>query len=744
MRFLALSLLVLTTFTTIIAEGQVMDDVQTTSEDTPITFSITNNDSDPDGIDETSVDLDILAPLQQSDVTLTEGVFQVDPAGELTFTPANGFTGDATIQYSVQNDLNVLAGSALVTVTVTGANIPPTAANDNASTTQGTPVDLVITSNDSDPDGSIDNNSIDLDLILPLQQTTVITLEGTFTVIGPGEIKFTPFALFSGTATTDYKVADQEGALSNVATISVSVAANTPPVAVADATSTDEGTQTSINVLTNDIDDATINGGTVDLNPAALLRQTTVNVTGGNFTVDNSGLVTFTPADGYAGTATTTYTVSDTQGATSNAAPITITVAPVNENPVANNDAALTDENDPVTIAILDNDTDDVGLDPTTIDLDPSTAGQQTSRSVTGGVFNVSGGEVVFTPTTDFNGSSSASYTVSDNENAVSNIATITVTINSVNPLPVANNDVASTNENTPVNIDILNNDTDDTSIAAGTVDLDPSTPGQQLTRTVTGGSFSFAAGELTLTPSADYNGPVTVTYTVDDSEGATSNIASVNVSVAAVNEDPVAVNDAATTDENDPVTINVLTNDSDDSGLNSSSVDLDPTTAGLQTTRTVTGGSFAVTAGSVTFTPTTNFNGTATGSYTVDDNEGATSNTATITITVTSVNAAPIANNDTGNTDENDPVTINILSNDTDDVGLSSTTVDLNPGTPGTQTTRVVTGGNFSVTAGSLTFTPNTNFNGTASVSYTVDDTEGATSNIATVTITVNSINAN
>ncbi|MCK7460621.1 MAG: cadherin-like domain-containing protein [Sphingobacterium sp.] len=91
-----------------------------------------------------------------------------------------------------------------------------------------------------------------------------------------------------------------------------------------------------------------------------------------------------------------------------------------------------------------------------------------------------------------------------------------------------------------------------------------------------------------------------------------------------------------------------VIANDTDiDGAINAATVDLDPATAGIQSTFTVSGqGTYATAAsGIVTFTPVLNYNGIATPvNYTVNDSGGATSNTATITITVTEENDTPVA----------------------------------------------------------------------------------------------------
>jgi len=90
----------------------------------------------------------------------------------------------------------------------------------------------------------------------------------------------------------------------------------------------------------------------------------------------------------------------------------------------------------------------------------------------------------------------------------------------------------------------------------------------------------------------------------------------------------PTANNDTATTDENTPVNINVIANDTDSNGT------IDPATVAI-TGNPANGTAVAHTDGTVTYTPDTGFDGTDTFTYTVNDNEGATSNQATVTVTV-------------------------------------------------------------------------------------------------------------
>jgi gliding motility-associated-like protein len=149
----------------------------------------------------------------------------------------------------------------------------------------------------------------------------------------------------------------------------------------------------------------------------------------------------------------------------------------------------------------------------------------------------------------------------------------------------------------------------------------------------------------LTYTPVLNFNGSATSTYTVSDTGGLTSNVATITITVTAVNDAPVAANDAATTNEDITVVFRVIDNDTDVEGaVDVATIDLNTTLAGIQNTNTVPSvGTFSVNAtGDVTFTPVANFFGTATLPYRVNDNSGVSSNTATISVTVNGINDAP------------------------------------------------------------------------------------------------------
>ena len=180
---------------------------------------------------------------------------------------------------------------------------------------------------------------------------------------------------------------------------------------------------------------------------------------------------------------------------------------------------------------------------------------------------------------------------------------------------PIANPDAAETNEDVAVDINVLGNDSD------------PS--GQPLTvasATAPNGSVTINPdGSLHYVPDADFNGTDTITYVITDPDG---NIATstVTVTVNPINDDPVAVDDDATTPQGVPVVIDLVGNDTD--------VDGDPLS--LLGPPVSADGTIVVNPdGTVTFTPNPGFTGDATISYEVDDgNGGSATGTATVAVT--------------------------------------------------------------------------------------------------------------
>ncbi|MHA2688469.1 Ig-like domain-containing protein, partial [Vibrio harveyi] len=639
-----------------------VNDTVTTDEDTAVTIDVLANDSDPEN--DTLTITAASVPAEQGTVTIVDG--------KLVFTPAENFNGDATISYTTSD--GELSDDATVAVTVNPVNDAPVAANDTVATDEDTAVTIDVLANDSDPENdqlTITNASV------PAEQGTVAIVDG--------KLVFTPAENFNGDATISYTTSD--GQLTDDATVAVTVnPVNDAPVAVNDTVSTDEDTAVTIDVLANDSDPE---------NDTLTITSASVPAEQGTVTIVDGKLV-FTPAENFNGDATISYTISD--GQLTDDATVAVTVNPVNDAPVAVNDTVATDEDTAVTIDVLANDSDPEN-DTLTITAASVPAEQGTVAIVDG--------KLVFTPAENFNGDATISYTISDGQ--LTDDATVAVTVNPVNDAPVAVDDTVTTDEDTAVTIDVLANDSDpenDTlTITAASV------PAEQ-------GTVTIVDGKLVFTPAENFNGDATISYTISD--GQLTDDATVAVTVNPVNDAPVAVNDAVSTDEDTAVTIDVLANDSDPENDT-----LTITAASVPAEQ----GTVAIVDGKLVFTPAENFNGDATISYTISD--GQLTDDATVAVAVNPVNDAPVAVNDTVATDEDTAVTIDVLANDSDPendtLTITSASVPAEQGT-------------VAILDGKLVFTPAENFNGDATISYTISD--GQLTDDATVAVTVNPVN--
>src|SRR5205823_3509219 len=148
-----------------------------------------------------------------------------------------------------------------------------------------------------------------------------------------------------------------------------------------------------------------------------------------------------------------------------------------------------------------------------------------------------------------------------------------------------------------------------------------------------------------------NFNGTATIGYAISDGNGGTAS-ALITITVNAVNDAPIALDDSTNTLEDASVTISPLVNDSEDDGDALTIISVSPTN-----------GTAAISGTNIVFTPSANFNGTATIGYTISDGNGGTAS-ALITITVAAVNDAPIALDDSTNTLEDVSVTISPLVN--------------------------------------------------------------------------------
>nr|WP_229625171.1 tandem-95 repeat protein [Vibrio parahaemolyticus] len=519
---------------------------------------------------------------------------------------------------------------------------------------------------------------------------------GTVSVNPDGSVTYTPNDNYHGTDSFTYIVTS--GGVSESTTVNVDVTpVNDAPVAKDDIATTQEDTAVTIDALPNDTD---ADGDKLSIESASVPKeQGTVEV------VD--GKLVFTPAENFNGDAEITYTVTD--GQLTDEAKVTVTVNPVNDAPTIKVDAVESITEDAVntdtvvaTLTVRDTDTPE---DQLTVSLENNSNGYfvlvgNEVKLTQAGVDAVNNDELNLKDLT-------ISASVSDGVNPTANDSDSLI-VNRVNDAPTVENAIADQE---------LSED-----FATYTIDLNDAFKDSDsaLNFSVSGNSnvlVSIENGIATISPTADWNGSETLTFTATDPSGESVS-QTVNFTVA-----PVAdiVADKATVVEDTPTIIKVLGNDTFEG---------DGKVVSLDTNNGPANGTVSVNPdGSVTYTPNDNYVGKDTFTYVVTS--GGVSESTTVEVNVTPVNDAPVAKDDIATTQEDTAVTIDVLPNDTDVDGdkLSIQSASV----PEAQ-------GKVEIVDGKLVFTPAENFNGHAEIIYTV--TDGELTDEAKVTVTVNPVN--
>ena len=613
------------------------DDSVSTNEDTAVDISVLTNDTDVEG-----------DPISITGFTQpSHGVVTNNGDGTLKYTPSLNYNGPDSFTYTING-----GDTATVSITVNPINDAPVAVDDSATTNEDTAVDISVLTNDTDVEGD------------PISITGFTQpSHGVVTNNGDGTLKYTPSLNYFGSDSFTYTINGGD-----TATVSITVnPINDAPVAVDDSATTDEDVEVDIDVLANDTD--------VEGDPITV--ESFTQPANGTVTENLDGTLKYVPDQEFNGTDSFTYTINGGDTAT-----VTITVDAVDDNPVAVDDTATTDEDVEIDIDVLDNDTD--------VDGDPITV-ESFTQPANGTVTENLDGTLKYVPDPDFNGTDSFTYTINGGDTA-----TVTVTVDPVNDAPVANDDSATTDEDVEVNIDVLDNDTD--------VDGDPITV-VSFTQPANGTVTENLDGTLKYVPDPDFNGTDSFTYTINGGDSAT-----VTITVDAVDDNPVAVDDSATTDEDVEVDIDVLANDTDVEG--------DPITV-ESFTQPANGTVTENLDGTLKYVPDPDFNGSDSFTYTINGGD-----TATVTVTVEAVDDSPVAVDDTATTDEDVAVDIDVLANDTDLEGDPITVESFTQPANGTVTENL---------DGTLAYTPDPGFSGTDSFTYTINGGD-----TATVTITV------
>jgi len=679
------------------------------------------------------------------------GLFTINTDGSATFD-ANGeydylTTGDivtTSVTYTLQG-FGGETSTTTVEVQVTGVNSDPVAGDDFATVDAGSNggianllfdisngfTDERLLSNDTDTEGQTltltQVNGLDL---VDGSITVAGSNGGFFTITADGSASFdasTGFESLAGstTAVTEavYTVSDGNGGF-DTATVQVTVVGpNNAPEAVTDTAIVNEDSSIVINVLENDTD--------VDGDVLSVVNADAAN---GIVSVNADNTITYIPNADFNGLDTINYVISD--GIKNTSSTVSVTVNPVNDNPISVDDFIHVNSTGTTVIDVLAND----------IDVDGDALTVTSAMAINGNVVINSDGTLSYTPDNNIADLDTISYEITDGYGETSSaIATI-------NRRPVALDDYVATEENTAVTINALSNDND--------------VEGDSLTMTsataINGNVIINGDGTLLYTPNTGFIGSDSISYDVRDSNGGLST-ATVNVTVGGTgNSAPVAGDDFATVDAgsnggianllfdilNGFVDGRLLSNDTDAEGqtLTLTQVNGLDLVDGSITVAGSNGGTFTIASdGSASFDASSGFTTLAVGetaitevTYTISDGYGGF-DTATVQVTVNGQNDAVLAEVDQLSATENSIIVLDVMANDSTFVAGDIASVSAVNGDAANVGTSISgsNGGLFTINAdGSATFDANSEYEYlttgevvTTSVTYTLQGFGGETS---------------
>lgn len=672
-------------------------------------------------------------------------------APNLTYTPAADFSGSDEFKFTV-NDGELTSEPATITLIVTPVNDAPIAIAASATTSEDTAVAVVLSGTDTEDD------SLSFAITTPPPHGS---LSGS-----PPNLIYTPAPDWNGTDSFGFTAADGT-ANSAEAIVSIEVTAvNDLPVAVAQTPTATEDTPLPLTLTASDVEGdaltfviteppqhgsltgtapdltytpnadfhgtdsfaftaadatgpglpATVSITVIAVNDApladAMTAETTedaaVNLTLTGTDVDGDTLsfavtsppahgtlsgtppaLTYLPDQDWHGTDSFAFITSD--GSTdSEPAVVSITVTPVNDTPVALPQALPTAEDStlPITLSATDVEGDTLSFTVTS----PPQHGALTGPAP----------DLTYTPDANWYGSDSFSFTVSDGV-LTSAPAVVTLSIAPANDAPQAAAVTVETTEDTAVIVTL-----------SGT-DVDGDTLSYVVTSLPAHGSLSGTLPALTYLPDPNRHGADSFSYIVSDGT-VDSAPAVISITATPVNDPPDALSQALATAEDSALTVELTGADAEESSL-----DFAVTVAPVH-------GTLSGTVPNLTYTPAADFSGSDQFQFTVNDG-GLTSVPAAITITVTPVNDAPLAVAAFFTTPEDTTVAVVLGGTDTESDALTFALT-----TPPAH-------GTLSGTAPDLTYTPDSDFNGTDAFEFTVTDGL-AVSAPAAVTLTISPVN--
>ena len=625
--------------------------VVTTLEDTGIDIHLTGSDPDGDAL--------TFTVKTQPSFGLLLGT-----APDLRYIPIADYHGSDAFTF-LANDGSLDSEPATIQLKITPVNDPPTADPQSLSTVEdaATPVDIVLSGADIDGDG----------LVFTVVQNPI---SGVLSGIKPN-LMYTPNPDFNGLDSLTY-IANDGAVDSEVASVDITVdPINDQPVANNLSVVTEEDTDVEFTITASDVDGDTLTFTITTQPENGLLSGTAPDLT-------------YTPNTNFSGSDGFTFLVND-EFDDSTEATVTLTINPVNDAPTVDNQSVNTLEDSPLTITL------------TGADIDSSTLSFSITTAPTNGILTGEAPDLVFTPNTNFHGADS--FTVTANDGLLYSLpATIDITIDPVNDIPEASDQVVSTAEDTPLDIVLIGSDVDGDPVSFA------------LKTQPANGTLNGDPPDLTYDPNPNFNGSDSFTFVTNDGGTVDSDPGTVTINVHSSNDPPVTDDQFVTTSEDTPVDFSLTAADIDGDTL--TFIIVTPPTNGL----------IAGDGPEFTYTPSADFNGSD--DFTFVANDGTEdSPEATLTITVNPINDLPLGVPQNVTTPEDSSVVILLTGSDVEGDTLTFR-IDDSP-----------TSGNVSGTPPEITYTPNPDFSGPDSFTFIAND--GSDDSLPViVSINVNPVN--
>ncbi|MDD2764572.1 MAG: Ig-like domain-containing protein [Opitutaceae bacterium] len=542
--------------------------------------------------------------------------------------------------------LTINGGGLLHLVEVAVLNQPPMAVDQAVTLNEDTTAGVVLGATDADGD--------------PLTYSlTAAPAHGALSGAAPN-LTYTPDTNYHGTDSLKFTANDGQ-ADSNEATVTIAVTpVNDAPVADPKNVTGAEDTAIAIELSGSDVDGDAL-GFTVTTPPAH-----------GSLSGAGADLI-YTPAADYNGPDSFTYTAGD-GSLNSSPAAVAITVTPVNDAPAVNSQSLAVNEGSELAVTL------------TGSDVDGDSLAYMVLTQPTHGTLSGAAPNLAYQPAANYGGPDSLTFKANDGT-VDSNIGTIAIEVTNLNDPPFANSQSIAAVEDTPAEVTLAGSDPDGDPITFVVV-----TPPAH-------GTLSGAGAHLTYAPAPDYHGPDGFTFKTRDAE-FDSAIATVEITVAPVNDAPAVNAQAITTDEDTATPIT----------LTGADVDGDVLTYAVVTPPAH--GTLGGAAPLLTYTPEANYHGADTFTFKAGDSQ-LESAPAAVAITINPVNDAPVVAAQSLTTAEDTPLTVTLGGTDVEGSTLVFTVL-----TPPAH-------GALAGDAPNLTYTPAENYHGPDSFTFRVNDGE-------------------